>query len=185
MPVSFVNNQTNNITEEVSQSTIDQIQQDIIDEIDIPGLTTSITNSVQSNLNVVADANGELAQFGQTIGVWRATGINLLATGQTTLVATSSALSFIPYSAMIELTAVTGVLTVPVVRIGNNGTFSNLAPLFTTTGLTTVRTILTIPLVTTVLSIDIGSSAIKFDVQTAGLVASVATANVYLFGILR
>ncbi len=131
------------------------------------------------------------AALQQVLECWRATGINLLATGQTTLVAVNNGssvltgLSFLPVLAYIELTAVTGVLTVPIIRIGNSVNFDNVAPLKTCTGLAAARDIISIPLVAALVSVSINTVAIKVDVQTAGLVASVATANVYLYGVLR
>ena len=149
----------------------------------------SITQTVTTISN--GTDNTQPAALGQTIQVWRATGINLLATGQTTLVAinngspTLTNLTFVPFAAYIELTAVTGILTVPIIRIGNDGSFSNVAPLFTCTGLTAVRNMLQIPLVGSLVSVNINSAAIKADIQTAGLVASVATAAIYLYGVIR
>lgn len=149
--------------------------------------------AITQTITTISDAtdNTEPSTYGQVLNCWRATGIDLLATGQTTLVPINNAsptltgLSFIPYAAQIELTAVTGALTAPVIRIGNSVNFDNVCPLFTTTGLLSARDMLTIPLVASLVSASINTAAIALDVQTAGLVASVATANVYLYGIIR
>ena len=149
--------------------------------------------SITQSVTTISDATDptQPATLRQTLELWRAINVNLLATGQTTLVAVNNAsptltgLSFIPHSAYIELTAVTGVLTVPIIRIGNSVNFDNIAPLLTCTGLTTVRNMILIPLVGSLVSVNINTAAIKVDVQTAGLVASVATANIYLYGVLR
>lgn len=117
--------------------------------------------------------------------MFKATGINLLATGQTLVVPALTSGSFLPTRAYIELITVTGVLTVPIIRLGNSVNFDNVAPLLTCTGLTTVRNILNIPLAAALVSISITSTGISLDIQTAGSVASVATANVYISGFLR
>lgn len=117
---------------------------------------------------------------------WRAYPVDLLTTGQTVILPVqNNADRFIPTHAYIELVTVTGALTAPIIRIGNNGSFNNVCPLFTCTGLTTQYNVLSIPLVTSLNSIDVSATAISVDVQTAGGVATIAVANVVLLGVIR
>lgn len=112
------------------------------------------------------------------------TGINLLATGQTTVVPTFTGGSFVTIAAFVEVATKTGAVVVaPIIRIGNNGTFDNLAPLFTIPGATAARVVLPMTLASPSSSLDIGTNAIKIDVQTAGTGAAVLTANIYILGI--
>lgn len=151
------------------------------------------TNNV-SPTNIAVDANNNItlpsgSTLNQTNGgftqFWKISAVNVLATGQTLILPAITGKKFIPTQILIEMNSLTGVLTVPIVRLGNNGSFNNVAPLFTCTGIGTVGNILTITLNTIPTTIDIGSTGISFDVQTAGIVASVATVNVFLFGILK
>lgn len=129
---------------------------------------------------------GDYLNLDQAEIVWTAYPVDLLATGQTSIIPVQPAGNrFIPTRVVIELTAVTGALGAPIVRLGNNGTWDNIAPLATLTGLNTQYETISIPLNTPVNSIDLSATAISFDVQTAGTVATIATASVYLIGILR
>lgn len=129
---------------------------------------------------------GDYITLNQADLQWRAYPIDLLTTGQTTIIPVQGTGDrFIPTHAYIELITVTGALTAPIIRIGNNGSFNNVAPLFTCTGLTAQYNVLAIPLVATLNSIDLSATAIKVDVQTAGGVATIAVANVVLLGVIR
>ena len=120
---------------------------------------------------------------------WRATGIDCLATGQTTIIPINAgatvAKTFIPFAARCELIAVTGVpIVAAIIRVGNSVNFDNVAPLLTVPTATALNEIVTAPLAATSKSISL-SAAVKVDVQTAATVASVFTINVYLLGMLR
>jgi hypothetical protein len=127
----------------------------------------------------------QLAQGGADTGslqVFKVAGINLLATGQTLVVPAASGRKWIPLSVRTRLASLTGVFVVaPIVRLGNNGSFDNMAPLFTVAALA-VDGVDVVPIVTAVTAVNIGSTGISLDVQTAGTVATVATADVFVLG---
>lgn len=111
-------------------------------------------------------------------------GINLKATGQTLIVPALTGRKFLPMLAYLHLTTVdTYAITAAVVRLGNNGTFDNVAPL-AAVGLTLVTGgILSVPLAALLTAIDIGSTGVSLDVQTAGA-ATTLTGTVHIVGIV-
>jgi len=111
-----------------------------------------------------------------------ASGVNLLATGQTIIVPARAGFRFIPRAARFRLRILTGVqVIVPIVRLGANGTFDNIAPLLTT-AVTVVDQVQLVPLVAALTAVDVGTNAIKVDVQTAGTGATAMTADIFLDG---
>ncbi len=129
--------------------------------------------------NTIKAANGALVGNNRTV----VAGIDLLATGQTTLLAAVTGKKFLPQQVILELTSVTGVLTGTVVRVGQTASWDQIAPLYTVL-LTAADTFVVVPLVGTLATIDIGTNPIKIDVQTAGTVATVAVARIHLSGII-
>ena len=112
------------------------------------------------------------------------TGINLKATGQTLMVPVQPGRKFLPTAVYLQLTTVTAyAVTAAIVRLGNNGTFNNVAPLLTVVLTSTTDQIIAIPLNAIPSAIDIGSTGISLDVQTAGA-ATTLTATLHVVGIL-
>ena len=110
--------------------------------------------------------------------------IDLLATGQTIIIETETSARFYPFQICIELTSKTGAIVVtPIVRLGSNGTWDNLAALTTMTNLTAVNK-MEMPTVIVTDSIDISATGISIDVQTAGTGATVLKAQVIIHGII-
>lgn len=114
-----------------------------------------------------------------------ARGIDLKTAAQIVLIPAQSGRLFLPRAAFVYVATLTGVLAVaPILRIGNNGTFTNVAPVVTLTAAIALQ-IFAIPLVAgaSLLSIDIGTVAISVDVQTPAT-ATTMTGDVYLEGIV-
>lgn len=113
-----------------------------------------------------------------------ASAINLKATGQTLVIPALAGRKFVPIQAILHLTNVNAyAVTAAVVRLGNNGTFDNVCPLFTVALANVTDNTPTVPLVGTVKAIDIGATGISLDVQTAGA-ATTLTGTIHLMGIL-
>jgi len=115
-----------------------------------------------------------------------AAGVNLLATGQTALF--PGALlnrRFIPITAHIRVATASGALTTPaVVRIGNDGTFSNIAASTTLTGMDTANEVAVLTMATPATAVSVNSAGLSIDVTTAAVGPTTLTVDVYVRGIL-
>lgn len=139
--------------------------------------------------------NGVDKTDGITIGqsnFFRKITVSALSTGQTVIIPInnggSSAVRFIPEYARARLKTITGVLsTAAIIRIGNSGSFDNVAALTTLTALSTVNNLLNMTLAATLSSVDISSTAISVDVQTAatGVALSAYDIDIYLYGTIE
>lgn len=115
--------------------------------------------------------------------IYVAPSVNLLVTGQTTIVPAAAGGSFVPFMVILELKALTGApVVLPIVRVGNNVNYDNICPLQATPGGFAVRNLYTIPLAGTPVSVDISTAPIKIDVQTAATMATQMTAACYILG---
>jgi hypothetical protein len=109
--------------------------------------------------------------------------INLLATGRTLVVPVLVSSRFIPTGALLRLTTVTGAIVgAPVVRLGNNGAFNNIAPLRTLVS-AAAQAVEVVPLNTQITAVDVGTTGISLDVQTAGTGSSVLIGEIIVSGI--
>ena len=109
-------------------------------------------------------------------------GINLLVTGQTVIVSAVAGRKFFPLQVHIRVTALTGsIVTPPIVRLGNSGSFNNVTPLFTVVA-AAVDAIDLIPSVAALTAVDIGTIPVSLDVQTAAVGPSVMAAEIYVRG---
>lgn len=110
--------------------------------------------------------------------------INLKATGQTLVVPVLAGRKFIPTACYLHLTTVTAyAVTAAIVRVGNNGTFDNVAPLATVALTLVTDKFISLPLAATPAAIDINATGISVDVQTAGA-ATTLTGTLHLVGVL-
>lgn len=110
--------------------------------------------------------------------------INLLATGQTLVAAAQTGKKLVPVCAYLRVVSLTGVVAVaPIVRLGNNGSFNNVAALFTMVA-AAVDAVDSVPLVTSLTAVDVGSAGVSADVQTAVTGPSVLTADVIVQALL-
>ncbi len=113
-----------------------------------------------------------------------AAGINLKALAQTLVVPARAGRLFIPTQAFLHLTTVAVyAVTAAILRLGNNGTFDNAAPLIVVPLTLLTDSLLPIPLAALPAAINIGATGISVDVQTAGA-ATTLTGTVHLMGIV-
>lgn len=108
--------------------------------------------------------------------------LSLLAAAQT-LAIPANATGWVTTDAYIVPDEITGVQsTAPIIRIGSNATFDNVAPLLNLGTALVVDTAVTITLAATKLAL---TDDIYLDVQTAGTGPTELTATVYVDGFYR
>lgn len=112
------------------------------------------------------------------------TNISCIATGQTTLIAAQAGKKFIPISApIIRLRAISGMGSVPILSIGNDGSFVNMVALAAATGIDAVDELFFTTLIAGLKAIDINSAAIKLNVGTAATYDTYAV-DIYMPGFI-
>lgn len=113
----------------------------------------------------IAASNGEI--------LFKADNIDLLATGQTTLVLAEASTRFVRIRAHVIITTLnldSGTLTTdPIVGIGQTASWNEIVSGQTLTGITAQWDIFDLTLVS-IASLDIGTNLIAFDVATAGVI---------------
>lgn len=146
-----------------------------------------VNDQIQQIVNGVSKTDGMTLQ--QVSGFRKVT-VSALATGQTVIMPINNGgatnVNFIATGVVLKLNAITGtLLTPPIIRIGNNGSFNNVVALTTLTGLNTAGVTFPTSLITNLASVNINSTAISIDIQTAATGSSQYDIDVYLFGIIE
>lgn len=128
-----------------------------------------------AGLSVGADASA---------GTYKLTGVNLMATGTTVLVAAVAGKRFIPRDLIVVPRTLTGTVTsAPQIAVGNNSAaFDNVAAASALPSVVVDQVYFDAPLVPRKV-IDIGTNAIVLKV-TAAVGPSALTADVFLVGVL-
>ena len=131
--------------------------------------------------NVVRIATGADNACWQT---FKTSGISLLTAVQTVVVPAQVGKLFIPRDISIRLTTVTGAIIIAaIVRLGNNGSFSNVAPLRTLIS-SAAQNVEIVPLLTQINAIDVDATGISLDVQTIATGATVLIAECVISGLV-
>lgn len=117
----------------------------------------------------------------QHLPVYSALGVNLMALAQRVIIPSRTADKFIIRAAWCRIASKTGTLSVaPVIRIGNNGTFSNMCAV-TTLIAAVLDQIFALALASPLIATP-ASPAIAIDIQTAATGVTVLTGDIYVQG---
>ncbi len=112
---------------------------------------------------------------------WRVAVVDLKAAASTLVVPVYTGITWVTRAIIVVPRTVTAFTVAAVVRVGNNGTHDNVAPLFAVPNTTVANQIVTVPLVAVPLAIDVGTTGISFEVQT-GATATTLLADVFIEG---